>query len=67
MASEVEAAFEKERKQKRMVLFPIRLDDAVMETDEAWAAEIRRTRQIGDFQKWKEHDERRSQKLEIGN
>ena len=67
MASEVEAAFEKERKQKRTVLFPIRLDDAVMETDEAWAAEIRRTRQIGDFRKWKEHDERRSQKLEIGN
>jgi hypothetical protein len=55
--TEVEAAFEKERKQKRTVLFPIRLDDAVMETDEAWAAEIRRTRQIGDFRKWKEHDE----------
>jgi len=47
--AEVEAAFEKERKQKRTVLFPIQLDDAVMETDEAWAAEIRRTRQIGDF------------------
>jgi hypothetical protein len=55
--SEVEAAFEKERKQKRTVLFPIRLDDAVMETEEAWAAEIRRTRHIGDFRKWKNHDE----------
>jgi hypothetical protein len=52
----VEAAFEKERKQKRTVLFPIRLDDAVMETPEAWAAEIRRTRQIGDFRKWRSHD-----------
>jgi hypothetical protein len=49
---EVEAAFEKERKQGRTVLFPIRLDDAVMETEEAWAAEIRRTRHIGDFRKW---------------
>jgi hypothetical protein len=55
--AEVEAAFEKERKQKRTVLFPIRLDDAVMDTEEAWAAEIRRTRHIGYFRKWKEHDE----------
>jgi hypothetical protein len=55
--AEVEAAFEKERKQKRTVLFPIRLDDAVMEADEAWAADIRRTRHIGDFRNWKAHDE----------
>jgi hypothetical protein len=55
--SEVEAAFEKERQQKRTVLFPIRLDDAVIDTKEAWAAEIRRTRHIGDFRKWKDHDE----------
>ena len=55
--SEVEAAFEKERKQKRTVLFPIRLDDAVMETEEAWTAEIRRTRYIGDFRNWRSHDE----------
>src|SRR6266700_843070 len=30
--SEVETAFEKERKRKQLVLFPIRLDDAVMQT-----------------------------------
>jgi hypothetical protein len=53
---EVETAFEKERQQKRTVLFPIRLDDAVMETNEAWAADIRRTRHIGDFRDWKKHD-----------
>lgn len=53
---EVETAFEKERKQGRTVLFPIRLDDAVMEAEEAWAADIRRTRHIGDFCGWKEHD-----------
>ena len=28
--------------------FSIRLDDAVMETDQAWAADIRRTRHIGE-------------------
>jgi uncharacterized protein YjbI with pentapeptide repeats len=55
--AEVEAAFEKEQKQKRTVLFPIRLDDAVMDTEEAWAADIRRTRHIGDFRNWKDHDE----------
>lgn len=53
---EVETAFEKERRQGRTVLFPIRLDDAVMEAEEAWAADIRRTRHIGDFCGWKEHD-----------
>ncbi len=54
---EVEAALEKERKQNKLVLFPIRLDDAVMETDQAWAASLRRTRHIGDFRAWKDHDQ----------
>jgi len=63
---EVETAFEKERisggrleaggTKGRTVLFPIRLDDAVMDAEEAWAADIRRTRHIGDFRGWKEHD-----------
>src|SRR5205807_633320 len=35
---EVEAALEKERKEKRTVLFPIRLDDHVMQSHTAWAA-----------------------------
>jgi len=46
----------KEHKQNKLVLFPIRLDDAVMETDRAWAASLRRTRHIGDFRAWKDHD-----------
>lgn len=56
---EVETAFEKERRdpeKNKRVLFPIMLDDAVMETNEAWAADIRRTRHIGDFRGWKNHD-----------
>jgi hypothetical protein len=54
---EVETAFEKERRQdNKPVLFPIRLDDAVRQTDQAWAADIRRTRHIGDFTRWKDHD-----------
>jgi uncharacterized protein YjbI with pentapeptide repeats len=53
---EVESALERERRDKRLVLFPIRIDDAVMHTDAAWAASIRRTRHIGDFTLWKDHD-----------
>ena len=53
---EVEAALEKEHKQTKLVLFPIRLDDAVMDTDQAWAASLRRGRHIGDFRPWKDHD-----------
>jgi hypothetical protein len=53
---EVQAAFEKENRQGSTVLFPVRLDDAVMDCPRAWAADIRRTRHIGDFRKWKDHD-----------
>jgi hypothetical protein len=53
---EVHAAFEKEQRQGSTVLFPVRLDDAVMDSSRAWAADIRRTRHIGDFRKWKDHD-----------
>lgn len=54
---EVETAFEKEHKSGKLVLFPVKLDNTVMETDQAWAADIRRMRHIGDFTRWKEHDE----------
>jgi hypothetical protein len=53
---ELEAALERERRENRLVLFPIRIDDTVMEAKQAWAAAIRRTRHIGDFSKWKDHD-----------
>jgi hypothetical protein len=53
---EVETAFEKEEKDNRLILFPIRLDDVVMQIDVGWAADIRRQRHIGDFSQWKEHD-----------
>jgi hypothetical protein len=49
---EVEAAVEKERRQLREVLFPVRLDESVMQTTQAWAASLRRTRHIGDFKGW---------------
>jgi hypothetical protein len=50
--AEVETALDKESRLNQLMLFPIRLDETVMETDKAWAAHIRRTRHIGDFSQW---------------
>jgi hypothetical protein len=40
--------FEEERKRGQIGLFPVRLDETVMKTDEAWAAKLR-ARLIGAF------------------
>jgi uncharacterized protein YjbI with pentapeptide repeats len=53
---EVTKAFAEERQRQQTVLFPIRLDDAVLTTGEAWAVKLRDNRNIGDFRRWKEHD-----------
>ncbi len=54
---EVETAFEKERESGgKLVLFPVRLDNSVMDAKSGWAAHIKRTRHIGDFRQWKDHD-----------
>jgi hypothetical protein len=53
---EVETAFEKEGKENRIVLFPSRIDEAVIHSAIGWAADIRRQRHIGDFRQWKDHD-----------
>jgi len=53
---EVETALARERHEKRTVLFPIRVDDTVMQSDAGWPAFIRNTRNIGDFRNWKNHD-----------
>jgi hypothetical protein len=54
--NEVESALEEERQRGSTILFPVRIDDTVMESSKAWAALIRRTRHIGDFTRWKDHD-----------
>ena len=54
VGDEVEAALEEENASDRLVLFPIRLDDAVMDTRDDWAAKIKRRRHIGDFSNWKD-------------
>ena len=54
---EVKEAMATEKgKGKKNVLFPIRLDDSIMDTTEQWADDVRRERHIGDFRNWKDHD-----------
>jgi uncharacterized protein YjbI with pentapeptide repeats len=55
--NEVEAALEEEQTspEGRTVLVPIKIDDAVKETDRAWARTIKRMRHIRDFTHW--HDD----------
>lgn len=50
---EVETALEREVEQNSTMLFPVRLDNAVMEIKTGWPADIRRSRHIGDFRNWK--------------
>lgn len=52
----METAFENESTRNETVLFPIRLDDTVMNIKTGWPADIKRTRHIGDFKEWKDHD-----------
>jgi len=49
---EVEAALEKEQRQQREVLFPVCLDEQVMQTTQPWVTKLRRTRHIGNFTRW---------------
>jgi uncharacterized protein YjbI with pentapeptide repeats len=53
---EVETAFEEERSRRTVVLLPVRIDDQVMTSSTAWAADIRSTRNIGNFTLWRTDD-----------
>jgi len=57
VGNEVEAALVQERVSGKDVLFPIRLDDAVLNSRDDWAAKIKRRRNIGDFSNWKDDTE----------
>jgi hypothetical protein len=50
---EVETALKKERKEKRTVLFPIRIDRAILDQPAyGWPELVRNERNIGDFTHW---------------
>ena len=54
---EVETALAREREPGGgTVLFPVRIDDAVMESKAGWPVLLKNTRNVGDFTRWKKHD-----------
>lgn len=56
--NEVETALARERKEKRRILFPIRLDNAILEREyTGWPALVQHEIHIGDFIRWKDHDQ----------
>jgi hypothetical protein len=54
---EVSKAYAEEGERRTLVLFPIRIDDSVMTTNEPWARKLRDQRHIGDFLRWTEPSE----------
>ena len=53
---EVEAVLAREREQNEVLLFPVRLDNKVMEIKTGWPAQIRNTHRITDFSQWQDQD-----------
>jgi uncharacterized protein YjbI with pentapeptide repeats len=51
---EVKTALREEDRRGQTVLFPIRLDETIMETGQTWAVNLRHTRRIGDFSQWQD-------------
>ncbi|MEW6236451.1 MAG: toll/interleukin-1 receptor domain-containing protein [Candidatus Omnitrophota bacterium] len=49
---EVEAALEEEDRRGCPILFPIKLDESIMECQEQWAEDLRQERAIVDFRQW---------------
>jgi hypothetical protein len=56
-ALEKENRFREEQPLDRTVLFPIKLDEAIKGATSQWVCKIRRERHIGDFTRWKNHDD----------
>lgn len=54
---EVERAFAEERDRGDSVVFPIRIDDEIRDSNMPWALKIRENRHIGDFRKWSTENE----------
>jgi hypothetical protein len=51
---EIEQAIARENRQQRTILFPLRVDESVLETPVSWAQSLRASRHIGDFTTWAE-------------
>ena len=54
--AEVEKALGREQREKVDIILPVRIDDAVEDTDSGWGEDLWRRRDIRNFRKWKDHD-----------
>ena len=52
----VEQALDLEKQLKIKQLFPVRIDDSIMESNAEWAEHVRSKGSIGDFKRWRERD-----------
>lgn len=57
---EITKAFAEERQRKKDILLPLRLDDAVMTSSEPWASKVKNSRNIADFQHWRNSEQYRN-------
>ena len=64
VAYEVEQALHKEPQGVPNVLFPIRVDKAILTCTTRWAKDIQSTRHIGDFERWKTSPDKYQQSFE---
>jgi TIR domain len=53
---EVELALARENRERREILFPIRLDDAIFQCTASWAISLLATRHIGNFTNWQDDE-----------
>jgi TIR domain/Pentapeptide repeats (8 copies) len=51
---EVEKALERERKENRLILFPIAIDSSIFGSDIGWASFLKNTRNIAFYENWSE-------------
>jgi hypothetical protein len=53
---EAEYALSLEKERKKNILFPVRVDESIIEHKTVWAGNVRRQRHIGDFTRWRHDD-----------
>ena len=57
---EVERAFQRERKENEIILFPIRIDNSIFKNEIGWGNYLSNTRNIGNFMNWNDENEYRN-------
>jgi hypothetical protein len=51
---EVEKALEREQSAGKSILFPVQVDNSILESNSEWASRLRENKHIGDFSNWED-------------